>query len=202
LSSGDQFSAIVLAGGRSSRMGRPKAALELDGRTIIDRIITELRRVAADIVVVAAPDGVEPTFDIPQGARIVRDELAYQGPLLALARGLDAIAGDGAFACSCDLPLLNGNLAAALVAMLDDYDAVIPEVGGKLQPLHAVYRKRCADALRALASRGENRLTAIADAVRTRRIGENELRALDPELRSFLNVNTPEDLARVRELIG
>jgi molybdenum cofactor guanylyltransferase len=196
-----QFSAVVLAGGRSSRMGRPKAALEVGGRTIIERIVAELAHVAADIVVVAAPEHSEAAkIEIPPGVRIVRDDREYQGPVLALARGLDAAGCDVAFACSCDLPMLRGDVAAALVAMLDDYDALIPEVGGKLQPLHAIYRRRCADALRALDARGEQRLSAIADAVRTRRVAEPELRALDSELLSFINVNTPADLARVRQL--
>jgi molybdenum cofactor guanylyltransferase len=203
LSSGGQISAIVLAGGQSSRMGRPKAAIEIGGRTIIGRMVAELRRVTDDIVVVAAPESAAASrFAIPSGVRIVRDDREYQGPVLALARGLDAASRDAAFACSCDLPLLDGRLAAALAAMLGDYDAVIPEVGGRLQPLHAVYRKRCAAALRALAARGEHRLTAIADAVRTRRVDESELRALDPELRSFLNLNTPADLERATKLLA
>ncbi len=192
---------MILAGGPSARMGRPKAVLEVGGRTIIERTVGELQRVTDDIVVVAAPENAqEAKFEIPAGVRIVRDDREYQGPMLALARGLDVAACDVAFACSCDLPLLNGSVAAALVAILGDYDAVIPHVAGKLQPLHAVYRKRCSDALRALAARGEQRLAAIADAVRTRRVTERDLRRLDPALRSFINVNTPGALQLARRL--
>jgi molybdenum cofactor guanylyltransferase len=119
-----------------------------------------------------------------------------------LRRGLDAIVHDVAFACSCDLPMLSSYVAAQLVAMLHDYDAVIPEVGGKLQPLHAVYRKRCARAIVALEAGGEKRLTAGAGAINARRVNEVEMRAIDPELRSFFNVNTPEDYRRALELAG
>ena len=86
--------------------------------------------------------------------------------------------------------------------MLDDFDAVIPEVGGKLQPLHAVYRKQCANAIESLAASGEKRLTANAAVINARMVGEDELRKLDPQLNSFFNVNTPEDYQRALELAG
>ncbi len=182
-------------------MGRPKASLPFGGVTLLARIVAELRREFDDIVVVAAPESAgTPELDLPAGVRIVRDEREHRGPVPALARGLDAIANDAAFACSCDLPMLRAEVAGALVQMLDRYQAVIPEVGGLLQPLHAVYRKRCADSLRALAARGEDRLVAIADAVDARRVGEAELRAFDPDLTSFLNVNTPADYDRALRL--
>lgn len=195
-------SAIVLAGGRSSRMGRPKAALDFGGVPILTRIISELKRHFAEVVVVAAPESEDSLhMDLP-AIRIVRDETAYQGPLDALRRGLDAVSNEVAFACSCDLPLLDSAVAAAIVAMLGDFDAAIPIVGEKLQPLHAAYRKRCAGALAALAMRGESRLIAIADAVKTRLISENDLLGVDPHLHSFFNLNTPDDYQRALKIAG
>ncbi|HLX05854.1 MAG TPA: hypothetical protein VKR28_09980, partial [Candidatus Binatus sp.] len=91
---------------------------------------------------------------------------------------------------------------ADLVALLDDFDAVIPEVGGKLQPLHAVYRKQCANAIESLEAGGEKRLTAGASAINARKVSEEEVRKLDPQLTSFFNVNTPEDYRRALELAG
>jgi molybdopterin-guanine dinucleotide biosynthesis protein A len=195
-------SAIVVAGGRSSRMGRPKAALDFGGVPLLARVVSELKRRFAEIVVVAAPEA-EDLFqiDIP-GIRTIRDETAFRGPLDAVRRGLDAVTNQIAFACSCDLPLLDADVAAAIVAMLGDFDAAIPIVGGKAQPLHAAYRKRCASALAALAARGESRLIAIADAVTTPRISENDLLVLDPELRSFFNLNTLDDYQRALKLAG
>jgi molybdopterin-guanine dinucleotide biosynthesis protein A len=195
-------SAIVVAGGRSSRMGRPKASLDFGGVPMLARIVSELKRRFAEIVVVAAPES-EDLFqiDIP-GIKTIRDETAFRGPSDAIRRGLDAVTNEIAFACSCDLPLLDAGVAAAIVAMLGDFDAVIPIVGEKLQPLHAAYRKRCADALAALATRGESRLIAIADAVNTRRISENDLLDLDPELRSFFNLNTLDDYQRALKIAG
>ena len=195
-------SAIVLAGGRSSRMGRPKAALDFGGVPLLKRIISELKRRFAEIVVVAAPESEDSLqIDLP-AIKVVRDETAYQGPLDALRRGLDAVSNEIAFACSCDLPLLDSDVAVAIVAMLADFDAAIPIVGEKPQPLHAAYRKRCASALAALAMRGESRLIAIADAVNTRRISENDLLVLDPHLHSFFNLNAPGDYRRALKIAG
>ena len=192
----------MLVGGRSSRMGQPKAALDFGGMPLLTRIVIELKWWFEEIVIVAAPKSEAlPRIEIP-GLKIVHDEAAFAGPLDALRRGLKALDHDFAFACSCDLPLLNSDVAADLVAMLDDFDAVIPEVGGMLQPLHAVYRKHCANAIASLEASGEKRLTANANAVNARRVGELELRAIDPELSSFFNVNTPEDYQRALKLAG
>jgi molybdopterin-guanine dinucleotide biosynthesis protein A len=201
-SSRSQAGAIVLVGGRSSRMGAPKMTLDFGGTPLLTRIVIELKRRFDEILIVAAPDlSTEPRLPIA-GVKVIHDEEAFQGPLEALRRGLLALDHDLAFACSGDLPLLNAYVADALVGMLDDFDAVIPEVGGRLQPLHAVYRRPCANAIGALEAKGEKRLTANANAVNARRVPEHEILALDPELRSFFNVNTPEDYATALKLAG
>ena len=168
----------------------------------LTRIVSELKRRFAEIVVVAAPESEDSLqIDIP-AIKIVRDETAYQGPLDALRRGLDAVTNEIAFACSCDLPLLDSDVAAAIVAMLGDFDAAIPIVGEKLQPLHAAYRKRCAGALAALAMRGESRLIAIADAVNTRQIQRERTQSDRSAAHSFFNVNTPDDYQRALKIAG
>ena len=202
MQSAHEAGAIVLVGGQSSRMGRPKEALDFGGIPLLTRIVIELKRRFDEIVIVAAPVSTgQPRIEIP-GLKIVHDETAFAGPLDALRRGLDTLDHGVAFVCSCDLPLLNSNVAMELVAMLDDFDAVIPEVGGKLQPLHAAYRKQCARAIETLAPSGEKRLTVAARSINARRVDENELRRIDPELRSFFNVNTPEDYQRALKLAG
>ena len=181
-------------------MGRPKAELKFGTSTLLGRIAAELRLVFHDIVLVTAPAGLageEHFTDL----RIVRDEREYEGPLPALALGLSAIRNGGAFVCSCDLPLLRGAVASSLCGMLERFDAVVPEIAGLAQPLHAVYRKRCIAALNSMSARGEHRLVEIVRAGSVRTVGEKELRAIDPDLRSFTNVNTPQDYQRALQLI-
>ena len=200
-------SAIILAGGRSARMGTAKAALRFGDESLLERMIGELRRRFENIVVVAAPREAEPyRLEALLGAdagsiTVVRDETAYAGPAGALARGLQAARDDIAFACSCDLPLLRAEVARRLCDLATGYDAAIPEVGGRLQPLCAAYRRRVATPIVAIAA-GERRLTAIVTRLDMRRVGEAELRTVDSELVSFVNVNTPEDYARALRLAG
>ncbi len=194
-----EFSAVVLAGGRSSRMGRRKADLPFHGQTMLERIVAELAGTFDDLVIVAHPLGLNGAFRLPH-VRIVSDDREYQGPLAALARGLRAVRSDAAFACSCDAALVDAGVARALCGMLEQYDAVIPDLAGIAQPLHAVYRKRCAAAIDAMIARGENRLQKIADSISARKVGEEAMRRLDPELLSLFNVNTPEDYQRALRL--
>jgi molybdopterin-guanine dinucleotide biosynthesis protein A len=189
-------SAIILAGGRSARMGRPKAMLRLGGVTLIERTVEELARSIDDIVVVAAPESEGIELPALGAVTIVHDENAYRGPVGALARGLHAARHEVAFACSCDLPMLRCEAASWLLSLIGGYDAVLPQIGERLQPLHAVYRRRCAEALDAMLARGEHRLSAVAKAVGARILAEAEYRRADPDALSCFNINTPEDYER------
>jgi molybdopterin-guanine dinucleotide biosynthesis protein A len=187
-------------------MGMPKAALKFGSRTILERLIDELRIAFREILIIAAPAEAE-GFPIeqlllwgPASLRLLRDQTAFAGAAVALTRGLTAASYDTAFVCSCDLPLLQVEVARALFRMLDGYDAVIPDIDGKPQPLCAVYRRSAAAAIEARLVSGERRLTSIADALKAYRPGDSELRQIDPELRNFVNINTPEDYQRALAL--
>jgi molybdopterin-guanine dinucleotide biosynthesis protein A len=204
-------SAIILAGGQSRRMGAPKAALKFEDGTILERTIAQLRDCFGDIVIMAAPakSEIAPIEHLLRGApdsiRVLRDRRPFEGAAVALARGLAAAVHDTSFACSCDLPLLRLEVACALCTMLDDYDAVIPDIGGQPQPLCAVYRRSAGALIKRQLASGERRLTQIAAALRAHRPGEPELRQFDPDLRSFLNVNTREAYERalaIKQALG
>ncbi|HEX3408888.1 MAG TPA: molybdenum cofactor guanylyltransferase [Candidatus Binataceae bacterium] len=202
-------SAVILAGGRSSRMGLPKAALPFGRSTILERLLDTLNGAFGELIVVAAPLSDEP-FSIDRTLHgrtdlnhlIERDDDAFAGPVGALRRGLERASGEIVFACSCDLPLLQLEVASALCAMLaDGDDAVIPQIDRMPQPLCAAYRREpAAAALAAMAAAGEARLRLIAELLRVRTIEESALRAIDADLRSFINVNTAEDYARALRL--
>jgi molybdenum cofactor guanylyltransferase len=198
----DNFSAIVLTGGRSERMGRSKAAIPFGTTTLLERTIAELRRAFSDIVVAAAPAAIDPFQPAVHDVSVVRDEVAYAGPVGALEGGLRAAAHEIAFACSCDLPMLNADLARELCRMIGDYDAVIPQVAGHRQVLHAAYRKRCAEAFGAMRLSGEPRSRMIVRRVRALILEEDEIRKLGFGLASFFNVNTPADYERALRLAG
>lgn len=189
-------SAVVLAGGRSRRMGRPKALLPFGGQPLILHVVRRIRSLFPDIVVAAAPEQELP--ELP--AALVRDDVAYRGPVGGMCRGLRACKGAGAFVTSCDVPFLNLSLVSHLASRLPGHDVVAPYWEGRLQPLHAVYRRGVLPLLEQQLRRGELRLVSLYDKVRTLEVDEDEVRAFDPEGLSFFNVNTPDDYARARSL--
>lgn len=183
-------SAAIMAGGRSKRMGQDKAWIELDGEPLITRVAAVLAQVADEVIVVAN----EPRY-ASLGLRVVKDRYPNGGALGGIATGVGAAAHDTVLVAACDMPFLSPAVWQLLLGHAGEGDVVIPRVGGEYETLHALYTKACLPHMaRALA---EDRLRVIAffDQVRVLPIDEPELRAVDPGLRSFTNVNTPEELA-------
>ncbi len=135
------------------------------------------------------------------GVRLVRDPEPHAGVLPALLASLEAASHPRCLLVACDMPFLDSRLLAWLREQLAEFDVVIPEVGGQLQPMHAAYaRDACRAAISRALARGERRMISFLDDLRVRQVGEDELRAFDPELRSFFNINTPEDLAEAQRI--
>ncbi|HZS01198.1 MAG TPA: molybdenum cofactor guanylyltransferase [Chloroflexota bacterium] len=188
---------IVLAGGAGTRLGGVnKALLEIGGRRVVDRLIEALRPLGAEIVLVNNDGSLA---GIP-GTRVVPDAEPGAGSLMGLYSGLRAVRTPLATATACDMPFVSTAVLRALLDLAADYDAVVPVLGEQPEPLHAVYRTTCLPAIEAALREGRKRMIAFFDAVRVRYVAEDALRARDPDLRSFLNVNRPDDLARARAL--
>jgi len=197
---------IVLAGGRSSRMGRPKAALEWHGSTLLRRVSGVVgRAVGGPVIVVRAPGQELPP--LPADVRVVEDAREGRGPLQGLAAGLAAARdeADAAYASSTDVPLLHPRFVRRVVdALEDDVDVVLPEVGGFPQPLAAVYRTELADVVERLIAEDRLRPAFLFEACRVRRLdadallADPALAALDPRLDSVLNLNEPGDYDAAR----
>ena len=184
--------AVVLAGGKSSRMGRPKSLLPFDGEPLIVHIVRALTQMFAETVVVAAPDQELP--DLP--VVLVRDEVAYQGPVGGIYYGLKAAGGEFCFVTSCDVPFLNRALISHFTSQISSYDVVVPFWEDRFQPLHAVYRTSVLALLKEQLDRGELRPVYLFDKVKTCKIEEAAIRRFDPEGLSFFNMNTPDDYGR------
>lgn len=170
-------------------MGRPKALLLFDGEPLIVHLTRTLARLFGDLIVVAAPEQDLP----PLPVTVVRDEVAYQGPVSGIYYGLRAAREEVCFVTSCDAPFLNLSLISYLLSQIPDYDVVVPYWQERFQPLHAVYRRRVAPLLYEQLQRSELRLTSLYQKVRTREVGADEIRRFDPEGLSFHNMNSPED---------
>jgi len=192
---------IVLCGGRSSRMGRPKAWLPFDGELLLPRVVRILRAVVDPVVVVAATNQDLPS--LPPGVEIVRDKEDGRGPLQGLVAGLAAIEGqaDAVYVSACDAPFLNSRFVRRMVDLLGDFDACVPEIAGYRHPLAAVYRVGVREAALALLATSQGRAISLLEKVRTRAVGPAEVEDIDPGFRSLQNLNTPEEYeAALRDL--
>jgi len=197
---------IVLAGGRSSRMGTPKAALEWHGSTLLRRVTGLVARgVDGPVVVVRAPG--QPLPALPAGVEVVEDAREGRGPLEGLAAGLAALDGDFdvAYASSTDAPLLHPAFVRRVAGAIDDdIDIALPHARGHTQPLAAAYRTTLLPVLERLLSDDRLRPAFLFDECRVRRLDEaalladSDVAALDPELDSVLNLNEPADYEAAR----
>lgn len=190
--------AVVLAGGKSSRMGRPKSLLLFDGKPLIVHLTRALERMFAETVIVAAPEQELP----PLPVILVRDEVPYQGPVGGIYYGLRAASGKFCFVTSCDVAFLNPLLISHLLSQISNYDVVVPYWQGRFQPLHAIYRTRVVPLLKEQLDRNELRPIFLFDKVRTRTIDEEEVRIFDPDGLSFFNMNTPDDYQKAVQRWG
>src|SRR5437899_163676 len=184
---------VVLAGGRSSRMGRPKAWLPFHGQPMLARVLDRLSPLFEERVVVRAPEQDLPDVE----ARLVEDEEPGMGPVAGLAVGLGAVARPLAFVVSCDAPFVDPKVVAHLVDRCrPPFAVVVPLWEGRPQPLHAIYRADNAPILRRLLAAGRRRPVDLFVEVPALEVTEAEIRALDPDGLTFMNTNTPEEYER------
>ncbi|MCS7173827.1 MAG: molybdenum cofactor guanylyltransferase [Armatimonadetes bacterium] len=188
---------IVLAGGHSRRMGRDKATLPFGPDTLLGWVVRRVRSVCPRVLVVAREPARYPGFEV------VPDRFPGLGPLAGLHAGLSVAETELGVCVACDLPFVEPALLRHLLHAAEEVDAVVPVVRGKPEPLCAVYRRTALLPAEALLRAGGGSLRDLFARLRVRFVPEPELRQADPELLSFLNLNTPEDYARaLRRLRG
>lgn len=192
-----EVSCAVLAGGASSRFGRDKALLQVGNQTLIQRVVDRLRGISDDVMIVGNNLG---RFD-DTDARLVEDLVKGAGALGGVYTAVEACRYPRVFCAACDMPFLDLNLIRYMVLLSPDYDVVMPYVRGEPEPLHAIYGKMCARAMKAALDSGERRIISFLPQVRVRAVGEDEIRVLDPEFRSFFNLNVPDDWNRLQVLL-
>lgn len=190
-------SAIVLCGGRSTRMGRDKARLAFGDETLLGRVVRLVRDVADDVVLVAREGQL-----LPAGFEAVRDSAEGLGPLAGIAVGLGAIRGERAFVAACDMPLLRPALARRLFELSEGVEACVPVVEGYPVPTCAVYGRSAAARAGELVALRELRPRTFLEGLRTRFVAEDELRDVDPELLSFLDCDDEQAYRKALRAAG
>ena len=199
MTDGLPITAAVLAGGRSMRMGIDKTLLPVDGETLVARVVSAVGEVCAHTMVVTnRPEALEDA-GLPATVRVVTDEVPYQGPLGGLVTALAEAPDEWMLAVAADMPHLSPAVVRALWEARDQAQVVVP-VGDKgPEPLLALYSTSVLPAARKVLETGRRRLVALFSEVDVVEVPLGSLRDVDPDLASFVNVNTPEELAEVRE---
>jgi molybdopterin-guanine dinucleotide biosynthesis protein A len=191
---------IVLCGGKSTRMGRPKLSLAFGRETMLSRVVRIVSQVVSPVVVVAAPGQELPP--LPAATLVARDDVESLGPLGGLAAGMQALEGlaDAVYASSCDVPLLKPVFIRTMVDALAAHELAIPRDGQYHHPLAAVYRLSLLPRVRRLLDEGRLRPLFLVEESDARRIDVAELRSVDPRLDSLRNLNSPAEYeAALRE---
>lgn len=189
-------SAVILAGGKSTRIGRNKALLDFGGEPLIGRICRILRE-AFDHVFVSAND--EDTYKF-LGVPVIPDSFPGAGSLAGIHSGLLACASQHCFFAACDMPFINIDLVRHLHRVIDDHDVIIPVSNVGYEPLHAFYSRRCVTYIEDQIKQGELKIIDFFPLVNVREVPGEEIHLYDPEEISYWNINTTDkyELARRR----
>ncbi|MEA2021403.1 MAG: molybdenum cofactor guanylyltransferase [Candidatus Caldatribacteriota bacterium] len=192
------LTAIVLAGGKSSRIGvnKNKAMLKLNGKYLLDIIISKLKYITEDIIIVGPPE------KYPSYKKVTSDLFPQKNPLIGIYSGLKASSSCYNLVVGCDMPFLKVELLRYMIDKIDSNNVVIPRYGDKyIEPLCAIYSKDC---LRVIKKNIESKIfpvRKILPYIRVKFIEEEEIKKIDPQLDSFFNVNFIKDLVEAEKLI-
>ncbi|HLC40286.1 MAG TPA: molybdenum cofactor guanylyltransferase [Methylomirabilota bacterium] len=190
---------VVQAGGKATRMGGdPKGLIELGGKKVIERILDALAPALSDLLIVTNTPELYGFLGLP----MVPDVFPDHGSLGGIYSGLKTVKGDAAFTVACDMPFLHPEVVRLVLAHAGEADVVIPKVGEQLETMHALYSKACLPHMEAVLSAKRFKIVGFFDKVRVRIISEDDVARFRSPDTCFMNVNTPEELSRAREILA
>jgi len=192
-----KITGIILAGGKNLRMGKNKAFLEVNGERIIDRTKNLFLELFDEVLLVT--NSLLDYLDL--NLRMAADLHPGKGALGGIYAGLFHASHSHGFVAACDMPFLNKDLIRHLIDLSPGYDIVIPKTQDGWQPLHAIYSKKCLPFMEDLIRQDNLKIIDFFHRVKKREVSTEEILPLDPRLASFLNVNTPEELARIKDYL-
>ena len=198
----NRIAGIVLCGGKSSRMGRPKLSLPFGTETMLARVVRIVGEVVSPVVVIAGAGQELP--DLPSGTLVAEDEIPDQGPLGGLAAGLALLRGraEAVYLSSCDVPLLKPQFVNAMIEALGRRELAVPWDGQYFHPLAAAYRLTVESCVNRMIAESRLSIHRLAQECDTRRVDMQELQAIDADLVSLRNVNSPHEYREALHIAG
>ncbi|ABW18641.1 molybdenum cofactor guanylyltransferase [Alkaliphilus oremlandii] len=182
---------LVLAGGNSTRMGQNKSLLKIDSKSLIEIVVEKLKNLFDEIIVVTNnPENYPMLKDI----RFEKDciETPVKNSLVGIYTGLLKSSNDHVFVVACDMPFLNMDLVQHMLSELGNEDILVPFLEGHYEPLHAIYNKTCLANIKHMIDIGNYKIINLYNDVKTIYVNEKEIRSIDPQLKSFMNINTKD----------
>ena len=186
-------SGVILAGGKSIRYGKNKAMEKINGTPMIETVIRVMQPLFEELVLITNTPDEYSSFGLPMHEDLIKG----LGPLGGIHTALTAIGNDTGFFVACDMPYLNHELIRYMTEIRYDFDAVIPKISWKTEPLHALYTKECLPAIKKSIESRTYKIVEFLSEVSVRYVDEDEIRVFDPELRCFFNVNRLQELRRI-----
>jgi molybdopterin-guanine dinucleotide biosynthesis protein A len=197
-----ETSAIILAGGKSLRLGYNKVLEIVGGRSLLEQVISRVASLSSEIIVVATEEQVIPQFEDYPDMQVVTDIYPGKGPLGGIYTGLKTSTSTCNLVVAADMPFLNQALLGYMLGLVDGVDLVAPRVGGQVEPLHAVYMRGCLAAIEKMMKEGVLGVHKLFSRVNVRYVEADEIARFDPEQRSLFNINTEGDLQMAKKIAG
>lgn len=202
IDTGRGVTGIILAGGLSRRLGRDKAVEPIEGQPLVGRVMDALSGIADELVVVVNTPQRGRELPLRDSAVVAVDIYPNAGSLGGIFTGLSSASNQWGIVVACDMPFLNLDLLSYLLSFRESHDAVVPVLDSRPEPTHAAYSKVCLSAIEARLEANDLKIARFFDDVRVKYVSQRRVEEIDPDRRSFFNVNTEGDLARARLLAG
>jgi len=193
------MTSIILAGGKSLRLGRSKLLETIEGKSLIQWVVDRLAILSTEIIIATAHGEAIPCSSAVR-IKTVADVYPGKGPLAGIHSGLTASSSSRAIVVSCDTPFLSVSLLEYMTQTLADSDVALPRIGEMIEPLCAVYSKNCLAPIQELLERDERQIRKLFSMVKVKYVEEEEINSFDTEHLSFFNINSQADLGRARKL--
>jgi molybdopterin-guanine dinucleotide biosynthesis protein A len=193
------MTSIILAGGKSSRLGQNKALQVIEGKSLIQWVVDRLAVLSTEIIIATARGEAIPCSSAVE-IKTVADIYPEKGPLAGIHSGLTASSSSRAIVVGCDTPFLSVSLLEYMTQICSTFDVVVPRIKNKLEPLCSVYSKNCSGPIQGLLEQNELRINKLFSIVKVKYIEEDKINRFDPEHLGFFNINSPADLDRARRL--
>jgi molybdopterin-guanine dinucleotide biosynthesis protein A len=186
-------SGLILAGGESSRYGKNKALVHINGIPLIQRVSRIMQSLFQEVILITNTPNEYSFLNLPMYEDIIKG----LGPLGGLFTGLTTMANDAGFLVGCDMPFLNRELIRHIVEIRDNCDVIVPKISGLMEPLHALYSKACLPHIRKLIDAHKYQIFQFFSEVSVKYVDEGFIRRFDPEIRCFYNINEPQQLNNI-----